>query len=320
MKKSLLLMIPFFVMFFSSCRAKVEVQTTKGVTLSNNQIGISANASSTQVQSFVRELEAKQALDPSQVFEVVSLNNSAIKKNALSDDHLYPNKNFYIFLALGDSSKDRTIQKADWDAIYYIMNYVAGLNFRVMINAKATSEHLRYAAADKETSVILWSSHGNKQGFYDSNGEKVPYDVFDNKSPNFYQFILSSCEGRIALDNHYNISGLRTYSWSGLTNSSELKSFIISDAWSIEEGKNLVAPVAGLTCTMKGNQIFLMNVETRIFTYGYHFENLSECSDRLATIKDDQICRLGEDGMKKVNTYTLEVSEETFSDLNECLQ
>ena len=238
----------------------------------------------------------------------------------MSDDHLYPNKNFYIFLALGDSSTDRTIQKADWDAIYYIMNYVAGLKFRVLINAKATSEHLRHAAADKDTSVILWSSHGNTQGFYDSNGEKVPYDVFDNKNPNFYQFILSSCEGRIALDNHYNISGLRTYSWTGLTNSSELKSFIISDAWSIEEGKNLVTPISGLTCTLKENQIFLMSVENRQFVYGYHFEKLSDCSNRLATIKDNQICSLGEDGVKKVNSYTLEVSEETFSDLNECLQ
>ena len=319
MKKSLVLMIPFLMMLVS-CRAKVEVQTTRGVTLSNNQIGISANATSTEIQSFVRELEAKQAEDPTQVFEVVSISDSQIKKSALSDDHLYPNKNFYIFLALGDSSTDRTIQKADWDAIYYIMNYVAGLKFRVMINAKATSEHLRLAANDKETSVILWSSHGNTEGFYDSNGEKVPYDVFENKNPNFYQFILSSCEGRIALDNHYNISGLRTYSWEGLTNSSELKSFIISDAWSIEEGKNLVTPIAGLTCTMKGNQIFLMNVESRLFTYGYHFEKLADCQDRLATIKNDQICRLGDEGMKKVNTYTLEVSEETYNDLDECLQ
>ena len=77
MKKSLVLMIPFLLMLVS-CRAKVDVRTTKGVTLSNNQIGISANATSTEIQSFLTELEAKQAQDPTQVFEVVSISDSKL--------------------------------------------------------------------------------------------------------------------------------------------------------------------------------------------------------------------------------------------------
>ena len=62
--------------------------------------------------------------------------------SGLKDDHLYKNKNFYIFIGLGSTEKDQTIQKTDWDAIYYIMNYVSKLKFRVMINVQATSEHL----------------------------------------------------------------------------------------------------------------------------------------------------------------------------------
>jgi hypothetical protein len=281
MKASLLAVLMIFLV---ACKS--ETPPAKINTLNDNQIVISGNMlNSTGVQEFAREIERRQKENPDKIFEVVkndkSLSTSKIILSHFTDDVLYPNKNFYIFIGLGSGSKNEGIQKTDWDAIYYIMNYAAGLQYRVLINVNATTEHLRIASEDDDTAVILWSSHGNTDGFYDYNGEMVPYDVFHNKSKNFYQLVLSSCEGRIALNNHYETPGLVTWAWEGLTTSEDMKKFLVSDAWSIEDGKILSTPVDGITCTASGKNFSLMNVEDHFKIGSPKYTSLKECNEAL---------------------------------------
>jgi hypothetical protein len=206
----------------------------------DNSVFVSGLYDETDVARFKAEIEARQAQNPDTFFEVQHSNSKltgSLKTVVAKDDVLYPNKNFYIFLGLGPNAKDEEIRRQDWGAIYAIMNYLATQKFRVLINVNATAEHLKLAAQDSNTSVILWSSHGNQDGFYDYNNQKVPYDIFKTKSSSFYQFILSACYGRIALNKHYEHKDLQTWAWSGLTTTLELKAFLVSDKWNAFQGK-----------------------------------------------------------------------------------
>lgn len=324
MKPVLLLSL---VLLFSACKIETQkasstgTETSASYVLDDNQIALRSDVnSSEEIARFKEEITERQERNPETVFEVVPMQEKTgnVILSGLKDNHLYKSKNFYIFIGLGSKEKDQTIQKTDWDAIYYIMNYVSRLKYRVMINVQATGEHLKLASEDEETSVILWSSHGNKKGFYDYNGDKVPYDVFKNKSKGFYQFVLSSCEGAIALHDNYITSGLRIWAWEGLTNSTELKNFLVSDAWSIQDGANLSAVKSNLTCTASGSKFKLMQASSRNLAYGYPFDDLASCEKRLTSSKNGAVCSKGDQGIKKVNGQTLEVSERTYATMEEC--
>lgn len=324
MKHSILVVL---MILLSACKVQVDEgkksETSVATVLTSTQIGVTTeNVSMVEVNNFQQEIESRQAANPDQIFEVVNTDSKTagtVKLSSLKDDVLYTNKNFYILIALGKEQKDLTIAKTDWDAIYYIMGYLSSLNYRVMINVQATTQHLKLASQDPDTSVILWSSHGNKQGFYDYNGAKVPYDIFKDKSSNFYQLLLSSCEGRIALNNHYNTYGLRTYAWEGLTDSTELKNFIVSDKWSAKEGLSLLTPKVGLTCTETGKNYALMQVPSRKLLHGYKFENLQGCKERLDTLKNGQICNKDENGFRRINALNLNVADAAYPDLESCI-
>ncbi len=206
----------------------------------NSKVLISGLYNESDVAQFKADIEARQAQNPNTFFEVQHSRDkliSSLKSVVAKDDVLFPNKNFYILIGLGPSASDEEIRRLDWGAIYAIMNYLAAQKFRVLINVNATAEHLRLAAQDSNTSIILWSSHGNQTGFYDYNNQRVPNDIFRNRSASFYQFILSTCYGRIALNNYYEHSGLETWAWTGLTTSKELQAFLVSDKWNAYQGK-----------------------------------------------------------------------------------
>jgi hypothetical protein len=316
--------IALILVLMSVTACKVDDQNSQNsapTTLENkDQVVISGNnLNSEEVLRFSEELEQKQIENPDTFFEVVKSSNNKVILSNLSDDALYPKKNFYFLIGLGETDKDNRIQKTDWDAVYYIMNYLAEQKYRVLVNVRATAEHLRLASQDKDTSVILWSSHGNENGFYDVDKIRVPYDIFKNKHKNFYQFILSSCEGRIALDSNYSITALKTFAWTGITNSSELKSFLVSDSWTSNYGRSLITPIGGITCTEKEKKIILMKENTRKDLYGYGFNNLDECNSRVKTIKNNRVCSKGEAGVFEIDINTLDKVQE-YNSLEECLQ
>lgn len=150
----------------------------------------------------------------------------------------YENGDFVILWGVGSSETDQTITETEYKNIWKIMNYLNGKDFRVILNVRSTGTDLADALSSESSSVVLFSSHGNQGAFYDFNHNPVDYNVFKNKSKSVYQFILSACYGSIALrDNYVLPDDLKIYAWSSLTNSTELKDFLLSDSWTGFEGK-----------------------------------------------------------------------------------
>jgi hypothetical protein len=106
------------------------------------------------------------------------------------------------------------------------------------MTTKATAADLKEALQSDTASVILYSSHGNEERFIDFNHLAIPNDIFTNKAPNVYQFILSACKGRRALHaNYYIPSDLVPLAWTENTTTTELFEYLRGDSWTGFEGK-----------------------------------------------------------------------------------
>ena len=144
----------------------------------------------------------------------------------------YTRGDFVILWGVGASTANQKITEDEYKGLWRVMNYLSNSGFRVVMNFRSTGEDLKMAAASPTSSVLLFSGHGNKKAFYDYDGKPVDYDVLEKASRSVYQLILSACEGRIALDNYYVVpKRIRTYAWTGLTNSTELLEFLAGDSW-----------------------------------------------------------------------------------------
>lgn len=138
----------------------------------------------------------------------------------------------FIYLAgLKPTGDDEVIRWGDMQDLYPIFKYLSGLNVRVEINLFATISDLKLALRSTTPTAIVWTSHGNEQGFYDAEQALVPYSIFSGASKMVYQFINSACHGRIAMDKKYNIpSHIKNWGWSRLVyHPQDLKQFMMSD-------------------------------------------------------------------------------------------
>ncbi len=160
-----------------------------------------------------------------------------IFKNGLKSP--YTRGDFVILWGVGASTENQKITEDEYKGLWRVMNYLSSNGFRVVMNVRATGEDLKLAAMSPTSSVLLFSGHGNKTAFYDWNEKAVDYKVLEKASKSVYQFILSACEGRIALDDNYVVpKRIQTYAWTGLTNSTELIDFLVGDTWTgFERGK-----------------------------------------------------------------------------------
>lgn len=159
---------------------------------------------------------------------------------AFEIDNNYQNGDFVILWGVGSSTSDQSITETEYKGLWRVMNYLAQKDFRVIINVRSTSDDLSDALASKSASVVLFSSHGNKSAFYDFEHQAVPSDIFENRSSNVYQFILSACYGSIALKENYVVpEDLKVFAWDDLTNSTELLNFLVSSKWTGLEGKKI---------------------------------------------------------------------------------
>lgn len=158
-------------------------------------------------------------------------------KSELKSLNSYPSGDFYILFGIGGSSKDQEMTKNEYTQMWRIMNYLADKGFRVIINTKTDGDDLKNAAETEGTSVIVVSSHGNREAFYDFNSNPFPYDVFANKASTLYQVVISACYGSDFILNYQIPEGLLVYRWTGLTNSTELMNFLVGDSWDAFEGK-----------------------------------------------------------------------------------
>lgn len=151
---------------------------------------------------------------------------------------LYTNGDYVILWGIGPEEKNQDMTKTEYQGLWRIMNYLSSNGFRVVMNFRATGEDLRLAAASSATSAILFSGHGNVEGFYDFEGKKVDYKVFEKASPTVYQFVLSACHGRQALNDYYVVpKTMKTLAWDDFTNSTQLINYLAGDNWSVFDGK-----------------------------------------------------------------------------------
>jgi len=192
------------------------------------------NPSATQIQQFMEKVHHISSDYPEELIQVEferEEQNSSLKKS-----EAYPAGDLYILLGIG--KKDEQMTKKEYTQLWRVMNYLTESGFRVMMNVKAKVKHLEAAINSEETSLIMFSGHGNKTGFYDYDSNKVPSGIFNNAHKSLYQFVLSACYGRLALNSSYSMPGhIKTWAWKGLTNSTEFIDFLVSDQWSAFAGK-----------------------------------------------------------------------------------
>jgi hypothetical protein len=152
----------------------------------------------------------------------------------------YPAGDFAILWGIGSSEADTAMAKDEYTRLWRIMDYLSAKGFRVIMNVRADAGDVKEAVETEGTSVVLYSGHGNTSGFYDYNKVRVGYDLFVNKAKSVYQFIVAACYGRESKAKYNPPADLVMFTWSGLTNSTDLENFVMGD-WTGLEGKNLAA-------------------------------------------------------------------------------
>lgn len=152
----------------------------------------------------------------------------------------FPMGDFAIMWGIGASATDQNMTKDEYTRIWRIMNYLSDKGFRVVMNTKTRGSQLIEVVETEGVSVVIYSGHGNTTGFYDFNGIRISYDLFTNKARSLYQFILSACYGTEARRYYEPPADMIMYTWSGLTNSSDLESHLMSDNWTGFEGRNFI--------------------------------------------------------------------------------
>lgn len=149
----------------------------------------------------------------------------------------YSNGDYVILWGVGSETADQSITESEYKGIWRVMNYLSLKNFRVVMNVRSTADDLADALSSETSSVVLYSSHGNRNAFYDFNLNPIPADIFSHRAANVYQVIISACYSMQALKNYEVPEDLKVFSWYGLTNPTELVNFLVGDDYTGFEGK-----------------------------------------------------------------------------------
>ncbi|WP_372656163.1 hypothetical protein [Halobacteriovorax sp.] len=173
-------------------------------------------------------LEDKVIIEPlSGKIESLDPEASSIIASAISDtssyDLAYGNGDLYYLLGAKDSWG-----KVEWEYFYSFSKWAVSNNFRTILIPSAQTPHVKEAVQSPTTSLIIWSSHGDKNGnIYDYEGKILPKDIFSkNKGKRFNRLILNNCYSYTS-SKHYSFSGFLT-TWKGLTDSNKMIKYLNS--------------------------------------------------------------------------------------------
>ncbi len=148
----------------------------------------------------------------------------------------YERGDFVIMWALG--AKDEAMTQNEYTQMWRIMKYLAGLNFRVILNVETSVKELKDAVERSSTAAMIISAHGNTDAFYDYDMNPVPYDIFTKKSKNLYQVVISACYGTQSRDKYIVPNDLLLWTWSGLTSTTDLMAFLVGNDWDVLKRAN----------------------------------------------------------------------------------
>jgi hypothetical protein len=188
---------------------------------------------------------------------------------------------FYLLVGTNFTDTDQTIRRGDYDDIYETARRLSWLKFRVIINLVASVEDLKAALANDRPTIIVWTSHGNTEGFYDFNQIKIPHDIFKNTSPTVYQFILTSCYGFNAIQDVYKPhipATMKHWAWERLVyHPGDLETFIHGDSWNPFINYPGALTHQGLTCAKEGESYHVQLVREKANFPG-SYNSLETCN------------------------------------------
>jgi hypothetical protein len=277
-----------------------------------------------------------------------------------SADDSYPGGDAYFLQGLTTvEDKDKKMRQVEYKSLFPIVDYLSKRRMRVTVNLLANTRDLLAVFKTDRPSIVIWSSHGNDEYFYGANGEQIPHSVFKHVSKSVYQFVLSACYGRKALDDYYlkelpKNRSLETRGWKGLTNSDEMISYLMSDAWTMYVGRADYQN-AGLRCDGKimtrtsdnsvmaeysdiggcGNAVIqaqdnfvcieeknkstsIWSISRREKIWGEPYEDFDTCAERLTRAFDKKVCRRQNGEYRAVDSVSGKVGAEAHMTMREC--
>jgi hypothetical protein len=247
-----------------------------------------------------------------------------IKPRALkvgSVDDSYPGGDAYFMQGLSPTEdKDKKMRALEYRSLFPIVDYLSKRRMRVTVNLQANTSDLLAVFKSDRPSIVIWSSHGNDEYFYGANGEPIPHAAFKYASKSVYQFILSSCYGRKALDNFYlkevpKSVSLETVGWKGLTNSEEMISHLMSDKWDMYENRTEFRN-AGLYCD--GKKLIRASDRAVITDYAA----VTSCADAVINAQENFVCITEKNKSTSIWSITRQekIWGEPYEDFDSCAE
>lgn len=275
------------------------------------------------VQTFMQEVQSWKQRGIKRIYIGPNkpLNKSFLSGFAPSEKRRDHGAELFYFVSVGESKADHSIRTDDYSAMYRVIRLASVWKFKITVSLDAMASDLKVALGARVPTVIFWASHGNKTGFYDSRSEKIPETIFKNTSPMVYQFVLSSCHGRQALDGVYlkhAPASMKTWAWSDFTYRRDLKAFV-DKQWDLFQNLPDFS-FQGLSCETTENKSYMTNGQKRLNDNA--FDSRNHCLRFMLFAREGFIChRLTKGG--KSTTYSISQGEPTrgvyYDDINDCI-
>jgi hypothetical protein len=121
--------------------------------------------------------------------------------------------------------------RAEMQMFYGIVEWATSSGFDLLMDPAATNRDLGSSVGNSDLSVLIWSSHGARDGsVYDAAKARVPTDGFvDGASDRLRYYVFSNCYGEQTVQNHELKAGAGRSYWEGTTTSRDLHAYIYSD-------------------------------------------------------------------------------------------
>ena len=135
-----------------------------------------------------------------------------------------------VVFMIGDGTKEWG--ETEWGKYFDVAKYLAEKKFRVIMNPEATILDIKATVQSPTISVMIWSSHGSKDGrIYDVAETPVPAKAFANISRSLKQIILNSCYSKNAPEIYKFPKNVDFVGWPETTDSEGFFSYLTSEDW-----------------------------------------------------------------------------------------
>jgi hypothetical protein len=138
----------------------------------------------------------------------------------------YRNGDAWFFISdIGDAwARD------EWKRFYNVTRRMLANGYRVVAHPFPKTREVRAAVSSPETSVLIWSSHGNEKGQVFAKDAPLPRDVFVRQpSPRLRHIVISACYGEEVARYYPMPEGAELERWTGVTDTEDLFAYLNSN-------------------------------------------------------------------------------------------